>query len=121
VAGSAAAASAGGAPAAAASLAGLAPTTLALSALGNAMCVSRAVWTKDRVWLVGTAWGAAAGWAQLAGLVALQARASSGGLASVPAANLLAALTSTMAIAIGGGLWLVRRDARAAADLARVR
>lgn len=65
-------------------LAGLAPGTMLLALVGNALCVPRALWTRDRAWTVGSTWGCLAmGWAQLLAM-ALGRNPANGGLAFLP-------------------------------------
>lgn len=48
------------------SLQGLSTGTIHLALLGNALCIPRALATRDAAWAVGTSWGClATGWAQL--------------------------------------------------------
>jgi len=114
------AAGSGAAAAASAALGGLAPATLALAALGNGLCIPRALLTRDAVWAVGTVWGCTVGgWGPLLGLALLQARAAGGGLPAAPLASAVAMLTGTLITVVGGGLVLVWRDGMAGAELAR--
>lgn len=46
-------------------LAGLSLGTMLLAMLGNAACIPRALWTRDRAWAWGSTWGCVVmGWAQ---------------------------------------------------------
>ncbi len=48
------------------SLGGLSLGTMHLALLGNALCIPRALYTKDPAWTLGTTWGClSTGWAQL--------------------------------------------------------
>lgn len=48
------------------SLQGLSVGTMILALLGNALCVPRALYSRDAAWTVGTTWGCLTmGWAQL--------------------------------------------------------
>jgi hypothetical protein len=87
-------------------LAGLAPGTMLLALVGNALCVPRALWTRDRAWTVGATWGCLAmGWAQLLAM-ALGRNPANGGMPFLP-------LPAFFAITAALGAYLV---AVAAAD-----
>lgn len=78
-------------------LAGLAPGTMLLALVGNALCVPRALWTRDRAWTVGATWGCLAmGWAQLLAM-ALGRNPANGGLPFLPLPA-FAAITAALAV-----------------------
>lgn len=78
-------------------LAGLAPGTMLLALVGNALCVPRALWTRDRAWTVGSTWGCLAmGWAQLLAM-ALGRNPANGGLPFLPLPA-FAAITAALAV-----------------------
>jgi len=77
-------------------LAGLAPGTMVLALVGNALCVPRALWTRDRAWTVGATWGCLAmGWAQLLAM-ALGRNPAAAGAPFLPAPA-FAAITAALA------------------------
>jgi hypothetical protein len=77
-------------------LAGLAPGTMLLALVGNALCVPRALWTRDRAWTVGSTWGCLAmGWAQLLAM-AMGRNPANGGLPFLPIPA-FAAITAALA------------------------
>jgi hypothetical protein len=78
-------------------LAGLAPGTMLLAVVGNALCVPRALWTRDRAWTVGATWGCLAmGWAQLLAM-ALGRNPANGGSPFLPIPA-FAAVTAALAV-----------------------
>ncbi|KAI8473956.1 MAG: hypothetical protein J3K34DRAFT_496582 [Monoraphidium minutum] len=89
-------------------LAGLSVGTVLLATLGNALCVPRALFTRDASWSFGSTWGClAAGWAQLLSL--FLGRSAETGARFLPAPAFGAATAALAAYF----LWVMTSDARA--------